>query len=47
MTEGLHRLQRMGALVACVGGFSREANALYSAVVSPDCDVYAPWIKQW
>jgi len=47
MTEGLRRLQRMGAVVACVGGFSAEANALYSAVVSPDCDIYGPWVKNW
>jgi ribosomal protein S18 acetylase RimI-like enzyme len=47
MTEGLRRLQRMGAVVACVGGFSREANTLYSVVVSPECDLYGPWIRQW
>jgi GNAT superfamily N-acetyltransferase len=47
MTEGLRRLQRMGAVVASVGGFSPEANALYSSVMSPACDVFEPWVKTW
>jgi mycothiol synthase len=47
MTEGLRRLQRMGAVVASVGGFSPEANALYSSVISPECDEYEPWVKKW
>ncbi len=47
MTEGLRRLKRMGAVVASVGGFSPEANALYASVMSPECELYEPWVKEW
>jgi mycothiol synthase len=47
MAEGLRRLKRMGAVVASVGGFSPEANALYSSAISPECDLYVPWVKEW
>jgi len=47
MTEGLRRLQRMGALVATVGGYSVRANALYSSVLSPEHDLQVPWKKFW
>jgi GNAT superfamily N-acetyltransferase len=47
MTEALRRLQRMGAVVATVGGFSTAANALYASVMSPECDVYERWVKEW
>lgn len=47
MTEGLRTLQRMGALVAHVGGYSDEANGLYRAVMGDDNDSYAPWVKSW
>jgi mycothiol synthase len=43
--EALHRLQRMGCLVAFVGGYSVEANALYGSVMGPDHDVSEPWEK--
>ena len=43
MLEALHRLRRMGCLVAFVGGYSTEANALYAAVMGPDHDVAEPW----
>jgi mycothiol synthase len=46
MTEGLRRLQRMGALVAFVGGYSPEANALYTAVMGPEHDLLEPWIRE-
>jgi ribosomal protein S18 acetylase RimI-like enzyme len=45
MTEGLRRLQRMGAITAGVSGYSPEANALYRAVMGPDCTLYEPWSK--
>lgn len=45
ITEGLRRLQRMGAVVASVGGFSPAANALYSSVMSSDCIVTESWVK--
>jgi mycothiol synthase len=47
MTEGLRRLQRMGATTAFVGGYSSAANALYRAVMGPDHELYQPWVKEW
>ncbi|MGD9403595.1 MAG: GNAT family N-acetyltransferase [Anaerolineae bacterium] len=47
LTEGLHRVKRMGAVMAFVSGFSPAANALYDSVFSPDCDLSEPWIKQF
>jgi GNAT superfamily N-acetyltransferase len=45
MHEGLHRLQRLGATSASVGGYSQAANALYATVMGPDHDVSEPWAK--
>ncbi len=45
MTEGLHRLKRMGCVAAFVGGYSVAANALYSSAISPEVDIFEPWIK--
>jgi GNAT superfamily N-acetyltransferase len=47
LTEGLHRLQRMGALYAFVGGYSSAANALYGSVMGDDYILDEPWIKKW
>jgi GNAT superfamily N-acetyltransferase len=47
MHEGLRRLQRMGAQVAYVGGYSPAANALYSAVMGPEHDLDEPWVKKF
>jgi mycothiol synthase len=47
MTEGLRRLQRMGATIAFVGGYSSEANALYRSVMGPEHDLDEPWVKEW
>jgi ribosomal protein S18 acetylase RimI-like enzyme len=47
MTEGLRRLQRMGATTAFVCGSSTAANALYRSVMGPDHELYEPWVKQW
>ena len=44
MTEGLRRLQRMGAITAFVGGYSPEANALYRSVMGPDHELDEPWV---
>jgi len=45
MTEGLRRLKRMGAMIAFVGGYSPEANALYASVMGGDFDLSEPWSK--
>jgi mycothiol synthase len=47
VTEGLRRLQYMGATVAFVSGFSPAANALYRSVMGNDYELYEPWIRQW
>lgn len=47
LTEGLRRLQRLGATIAFVGGYSTAANALYSSVMGPDHDLDEPWVKDW
>lgn len=46
MTEGLLRLQRMGATRAFVGGFSQAANALYRSVMGPQHELYEVWEKK-
>ena len=46
MTEGLRRLQGIGATTAFVSGFSTAANALYRSVMGSDHDLYQPWMKQ-
>jgi mycothiol synthase len=47
LTEGLHRVKRMGVVMAFVSGFSPAANALYDSAISPDCDFSEPWVKQF
>lgn len=47
MTEGLRRLQRMGATLALVGGYSPEANALYRSVMGPEAELNEPWVREW
>ena len=47
LTEGLRRLQRMGATRAFVGGYSAPANALYGSVMGPEHELSEPWIKEW
>ncbi len=46
LSDGLRRVQRMGALTAAVGGSSVAANALYGSLLGPDHEVYEAWIKQ-
>jgi mycothiol synthase len=45
ITEGLHRLKRMGCKVAFVSGFSQAAIALYFSVMGSEHDIYQPWEK--
>ena len=47
ITEGLCRLQKMGATRAFVGGYEPGPNALYSSTLSPEHDEYEQWIKKW
>lgn len=47
LTEGLRRLQRMGATRAFVGGFSTAANALYQSVMGFEHELCEPWVKEW
>jgi ribosomal protein S18 acetylase RimI-like enzyme len=47
LTEGLRRLQRMGATRAFVGGYSLAANALYRSVMGPQKELYEVWVKEW
>jgi GNAT superfamily N-acetyltransferase len=47
MVEGLHRLKRIGAKVALVGGFSEGAIALYRSVMGSDVDISEPWEKEF
>ena len=44
--KALHRLKRMGAVVATVTGISISGTALYSAVISRDFDLLVEsWIE--
>jgi mycothiol synthase len=45
MTEGLRRVQHLGATIAFVGGYSPEANALYCSVMGDGYDVSELWVK--
>jgi mycothiol synthase len=47
ITEGLRRLQRLGATRAFVGGYEPGPNALYSSVLSAEHDLSEQWIKRW
>jgi hypothetical protein len=47
MFEGLRRLKRVGAVIAFVGGYSPEANALYVSVMGGEFDVAETWVKEW
>ncbi len=45
MLEGLHRLQRIGAKMAFVGGYSAAATGLYRSVMGNGFDISEPWEK--
>jgi mycothiol synthase len=47
LTEGLKRLQKMGALQACVGGYEPGPNALYESVMGHGSMEYQSWQKTW
>jgi len=47
ITEGLRRLQWMGAARAFVSGLEPGPDALYSSVLSPACDRSEQWVKEW
>jgi GNAT superfamily N-acetyltransferase len=47
ITEGLRRLESIGATAAFVSGYSTAANALYRSVMGPDHQLYQPWVKRW
>jgi ribosomal protein S18 acetylase RimI-like enzyme len=45
MTEGLRRLQCLGATLAYVGSYGPRAHALYEAVGFTDVELLRPWVK--
>jgi ribosomal protein S18 acetylase RimI-like enzyme len=47
ISEGLRRVQRLGATRAFVSGFEPAPNALYSSVLSPEHDRSEQWVKTW
>ena len=47
ITEGLRRVQRLGATRAFVGGYEPGPNALYRSVTSAEHDRSEQWIKAW
>ena len=47
LTEGLQRLQELGAVRAFVGGYEPAANALYASTLSPVHASSQQWIKKW
>jgi mycothiol synthase len=47
ITEGLRRVQRLGAQRVFVGGMEPGPDALYSSVLSPDHDRLEQWVKEW
>ena len=47
ITEGLRRVQRLGATRAFVGGYEPGANALYASVLSADHDLSQQWVKEF
>jgi GNAT superfamily N-acetyltransferase len=47
MTEGLRRLQRLGATQSTVGSYSVHAGALYASMGFTDYDLSECWLKTW
>ena len=47
LTEGLRRVQRIGATWAFVGGYSAAANALYGSEAGPEHEIYQAWVRKW
>lgn len=46
MTEGLRRLQKLGATLATVGSYSPAAHALYEAMGFTEYDLGEGWVKE-
>jgi GNAT superfamily N-acetyltransferase len=47
MTEGLRRVQRLGANLATVGSYSPWAHALYDSMGFKEFDLLEPWVREW
>ncbi len=47
MAEALRRLKHMGAVHACVGGYTPAANKLYQSMMGETYDLYRPWVRSW
>ena len=47
ITEGLRRVQKLGATRAFVGGFEPGPDALYSSTLSSTHDRLEQWVKKW
>jgi ribosomal protein S18 acetylase RimI-like enzyme len=47
MTEGLRRVQRLGATLATVNSYSERAGALYASIGFTNYDLSVPWMKEW
>jgi GNAT superfamily N-acetyltransferase len=45
MAEGLRRLKRLGATLACVSGFTPAANRLYASLGFVEDSLLEPWRK--
>jgi len=47
ITEGMRRVQHLGAVRVFVGGLEPGPDALYSSVLSPAYDRSEQWVKEW
>ena len=47
MSEGLRRVQKLGATLATVSSYSPGAHALYESMGFTEFDLLEPWIKEW
>ena len=47
MSEGLRRVQGLGATLATVSSYSTGAHALYESMGFTDVDLLEPWTKEW
>jgi ribosomal protein S18 acetylase RimI-like enzyme len=47
MTEGLRRLQHLGATLATVGSYDEPAHRLYASMGFTKYDLSEPWIREW
>jgi GNAT superfamily N-acetyltransferase len=47
MSEGLRRVQQLGATLATVSSYGKAAHALYESMGFTEFDLLEPWIKEW